>query len=264
MTHGAVDASSSHVWQHKPHDVGVSAHRGDQHVAPENTIPAVELAVQKGAHQIEFDVRLSKDGQLAIMHDSTVDRTTNGTGPLGSFTLEELRQLDAGSWKGPEWKGTQIPTFREVLQAVPTHIQLNCHLHHYPGIAAQTVQQIVDMERLDQCFLACDIAQAQEAKSVESSIRICNMERQGPPDSSYPQLTIDLGAEFIQLVGWHDSMAEVCRNLKAHNITINYCCTEDPAFFRQLLEAGVQYPLTDTLDDMLAVLKDMGIPPAGE
>ena len=100
----------------------------------------------KGAHQIEFDVRRSKDGQLVVIHDSTVDRTTNGTGPVADYTFEELRKLDAGSWKGGQWKGAKVPTFREVLEAVPPHIQLNCHLR--PGVAAQTARQIVEMGRL--------------------------------------------------------------------------------------------------------------------
>lgn len=248
------------VWQHIPRDVGVCAHRGDSRVAPENTIPAITLAVEKGAHQIEFDVRVSKDGRLVVIHDSTLDRTTNGTGPVAKHTFEELRKLDAGSWKGRQWKGVRIPTFREVLEAVPPHIQLNCHLR--PGVSMEVAQQIVEMGRLHQCFLACGRADAQAAKKVDPRIRICNMQNQRGPSSSYPQETIAMRAEYIQIFGWHDCLPEACAKLRSHGVTINYFGTSDPAMFKRLIEAGVQYPLTDNLDAMIAVLRDLGVPMA--
>ena len=243
-----------------PCKIGVCAHRGDNREAPENTVPAFRLAAEKGAHQIECDVKLSKDGHLVIMHDSTVDRTTNGTGPIAEHTLAELRKLDAGSWKGPQWEGVRIPTFSDVLEAVPPHIQLNCHLTR--GTATKVTRLIVEMGRLDQCFLACDRIEADAAKQVASDIRICNMQNQAGPDSSYPDETIAMGAEYIQIYGWHDCMPEVCAKLRSHGVTINYFGTSDPVMFRRLLEAGVQYPLTDDLDAMIAVLEDMGVPMA--
>ena len=248
------------VWDRLPRDVGVCVHRGDSRCAPENTIPAFRLAVEKGAQQIEFDIRSSRDGRLMIMHDPTLDRTTNGTGPLAARTFEELRKLDAGSWKGPQWKGTRIPTFREVLDTVPPYIQLNCHLR--PGVAVKVAREIVRMGRLKQCFLACGKADAAAAKKVNPGIRICNMQGQSGPNSAYPRETIAMGADYIQLLGWHDCMPEVCAALRAHGIAINYCCTSDPAMFRKLIEAGVQYPLTDNLDGMIPILKSMGVPMA--
>ncbi len=248
------------VWDRLPRDVGVCAHRGDNRCAPENTVPAFKLAVEKGAHQIEFDVRRSKDGRLVVIHDATLDRTTNGTGPVASRTFAELRRLDAGSWKGPEWKGTRIPTFREVLETVPPYIRLNCHLR--PGVATRAAREIVGMRRLDQCFLACGKADAAAAKRVDPRIRICNMQNQGGPNSSYPKETIAMGAEYIQLMGWHDSLPEVCAELRKHGVVINYFSASDPAMFRRLIEAGVQYPLTDNLDAVIPVLKSMGAPMA--
>jgi len=249
------------VWKQVPPDIGVCAHRGDNRCAPENTIPAFRLAVEKGAHQIEFDVQSSRDGRLVVIHDPTLDRTTNGHGPVAKHTFEELRKLDAGSWKGPQWKGVRIPTFREVLEVVPPYITLNCHLR--PGVAVKAARRIVEMGRIEQCFLACGKADARAAKKVDPCIRICNMENQSGPDSSYPDETIAMGAEYIQLMGWSECMPEVCAKLRAHGVTINYFGTSDPAMFRRLLQAGVQYPLTDNLDAMIAVLKEMGVPPAG-
>jgi len=240
---------------------GACAHRGDCRVAPENTLPAIRLAVEKGAHQIEFDVQMSKDGRLVIMHDHTLDPTTNGKGPVGDLTFAELRALDAGSWKGKRFAGTKIPTFREVLQAVPPEILLNCHLRRAPGLAAKATRQIVELGRLDQCFLACKTEQAAEAKAVCPKVKICNMSGQRGPNSDYPDRTIKQGAEFIQLVGWDDSMPVVAAKLREHGVTVNYFGTSDEAVMRRLIDSGVNYILTDHLDLMLKVLGDYGVEP---
>lgn len=78
--------------------IDVVAHRGASGYAPENTFAAFDKAVQMGADYIELDVHRSKDGELVVIHDSTVDRTTDGSGKVGELTVEELNALDAGSW----------------------------------------------------------------------------------------------------------------------------------------------------------------------
>lgn len=91
------------------------AHRGASGYAPENTIAAFDKAVEMKADYIEIDVQRSKDGELVVIHDTTVDRTTNGSGPVQSLTYNELRNLDAGSFKGTEFAGEKIPSFDEIL-----------------------------------------------------------------------------------------------------------------------------------------------------
>lgn len=91
-----------------PSGVWISAHRGAKTVAPENTIAAYEAAAKAGANYIEVDVRRTRDGKLVIMHDSTVDRTTNGHGAVADLTSEKIGTLDAG-------QGQHVPTFREAL-----------------------------------------------------------------------------------------------------------------------------------------------------
>lgn len=94
----------------------VAAHRGVPSLAPENTMAGYRLAYELGADQIETDVQLTKDGHIIIMHDGTVNRTTNGTGAVKDLTLEEIRQLDAGIKFSEEFAGEKVPTFREFLQ----------------------------------------------------------------------------------------------------------------------------------------------------
>lgn len=96
----------------------VLAHRGSSAQAPENTMAAFELALEVGAHGLELDVYLSKDEEIVVIHDPTLERTTNGSGPVEQHTLEELKRLDAGSWFSPEFQGESIPTLRQVCELV--------------------------------------------------------------------------------------------------------------------------------------------------
>ena len=91
------------------------AHRGFSSEAPENTLPAFVLAKQKGFNYAETDIRFTVDGYAVCLHDDTVDRTSNGSGPISELTLAEARQLDFGSWFSEEYAGTTIPLYEEFL-----------------------------------------------------------------------------------------------------------------------------------------------------
>jgi glycerophosphoryl diester phosphodiesterase len=93
----------------------IAGHRGDRADAPENTLPAFRAALAAGLTFVETDVQLTADGAAVIMHDETVDRTTNGTGAVADLTLAQIRALDAGSWFGKRFAGTRVPTLAEYL-----------------------------------------------------------------------------------------------------------------------------------------------------
>ncbi|WP_245885973.1 glycerophosphodiester phosphodiesterase [Xylanimonas oleitrophica] len=93
----------------------VVAHRGSSSVAPQNTMAAFEAAWRAGAGMIELDVQLSADGEVVVIHDDTVDATTDGTGPVAGHDLAALRALDAGAWFAPAFAGQRVPTLGEVL-----------------------------------------------------------------------------------------------------------------------------------------------------
>ncbi len=109
----------------------IFAHRGDFAHAPENTLPAFEQALQKGADGIELDAKLTSDGQVIVIHDSTVDRTTNGKGRVASLALEEIRKLDAGSWFNEKFSGTKVPLLEEVFDLVNKDKLINIELTNY-------------------------------------------------------------------------------------------------------------------------------------
>jgi glycerophosphoryl diester phosphodiesterase len=88
----------------------IMAHRGFQGQYPENTMAAFSAAVETGAQYLELDVSFTKDRQVVVLHDDTVDRTTNGIGPVHDYMLKDLKQLDAGSWFHPRFTHERIPT----------------------------------------------------------------------------------------------------------------------------------------------------------
>ncbi|EOL47079.1 glycerophosphodiester phosphodiesterase [Enterococcus caccae] len=125
----------------------VIAHRGSKGTHPENTLAAFKEAVRVNSDGIELDVQLSKDNQLVVIHDETVDRTTNGHGTVGGLTLVELKQLDAGSWfeKNPMFQ--EIPTLEEVLVLLKKedfqgllNIEIKTDNVHYEGIEQKIIQ----------------------------------------------------------------------------------------------------------------------------
>lgn len=93
-------------------------HRGLLDLAPENTMPGFELAVRRGIPIVEFDVRLTKDGVPVVIHDDTVDRTTDGHGRVRDYSFEDLRRLDAGRWFSLEFAGARVPRLEEVLECI--------------------------------------------------------------------------------------------------------------------------------------------------
>jgi glycerophosphoryl diester phosphodiesterase len=97
------------------------AHRGYSAIAPENTLPALAAAVLAGATFVEFDVRTTADGVPMVIHDRTVDRTTDGRGAVWELTFDELRALDAGSWFSPAYAETRVPRLGEVLDLLRPH-----------------------------------------------------------------------------------------------------------------------------------------------
>jgi glycerophosphoryl diester phosphodiesterase len=121
-------------WKQGPNYIYVAAHRGDSARYPENTMESFRAAVEEGVDQIELDVRMTKDGEAIIIHDDTVDRTSNGSGKVIDLSLAELRELDFGSKKDPQFAGAKAPTFREFMDYIKDHptMTVDVELKEYP------------------------------------------------------------------------------------------------------------------------------------
>jgi glycerophosphoryl diester phosphodiesterase len=140
------------------------AHRGASSYAPENTFAAFDLAIEMGARHLELDVHFSSDGHLVVIHDDTVDRTTDGSGPVTSRSLAALTALDAGAWFDPRFKGERIPTLGAVLERY-----WGAHLHvELKGHSAGLAQRAVDMVRSSGIATNVTITSFQKAKLEET------------------------------------------------------------------------------------------------
>lgn len=121
------------------------AHRGASAVAPENTLAAFEKALKLGADGIELDVRLCADGTPVVIHNPTVDATTDGSGSVAEMTLPQLKELDAGAWFGPTFAGERIPTLEETLTAVGGRLLVNIELKGTAILGRSLVRATVDL-----------------------------------------------------------------------------------------------------------------------
>ncbi len=234
---------------------GVCAHRGDNACFPENTVPAFIAAVEKGAQMIEFDVKPCKTGELIIMHDATVDRTTNGTGAVADLTFDEIRALDAGIKKDAKFAGTKVPTFEEALACIPKEgVWINIHC----GGKIEEIVQIVKREgRLHQAFISTTLSGIARARAVVPEILACNMSRTGnwkdpwtaEQNLKYAMQTIENKCQFLQLV----PVCTACEAKLLHDngVMINYTICNNPDKLEAVLKMGVDFPLTDNLDAIL-------------
>lgn len=123
----------------------ILAHRGDLAHAPENTLPSFQQAIQKGADGVELDAKLTVDGHVIVIHDTTVDRTTDGKGRVASFTLEDIRKLDAGGWFNEKFHGTKVPLLEEVFETVGKDKLINIELTNYASPRDGLVDKVCEL-----------------------------------------------------------------------------------------------------------------------
>jgi glycerophosphoryl diester phosphodiesterase len=135
----------------------IIAHRGSPNDLPENTLIGFECAIQHGADLIELDVHQTADGHIVVIHDETLNRTTNGSGAVHAMTLAELQVLDAGSWMGQDFRGENIPTLADALALTEGRaglvIDLKTGSDQYPSIEERIVDLLARMNRLDDVII---------------------------------------------------------------------------------------------------------------
>jgi len=254
------------VRQARPSDLpafGIAAHRGASSTQPENTVSAFREAARLGVHQIEFDIRATADGQLVVMHDETVDRTTSGRGRVSHLTLDEIRELDAGSWKGPRFRGEHVPTLVEALRAMPRNVWLNLHVKGEPWVAEEVALVVVEENRVDQAVLSVGAEGARLARQVDPQLWICDMDRK-LTRGQYIDGAIAMKADFIQFTSLRGlpSPEEVMR-AKRGGLRVNYCCEKDPTRLPGLFALGVDFPMLDDVDGAMQAARLLDIPPPG-
>jgi glycerophosphoryl diester phosphodiesterase len=231
---------------------------------PENTLPSLQEAIVLGAQMIEFDLQLTRDSVLVLMHDKSVDRTTNGKGNVADLTFAEIRNLDAGAWKHPSFAGIRVPTFSEVLAIMPRNVWLNCHLKGGADVGAAAARMLQQSGRMHQAFLTCSEAAALGARKVVPEIMICNGENRyrtnGP---EYTAATIAMKARFIQFLPPQkdEDRPTLIRLLQQNGVHVNYYQALTPAEVGPLFNSGIDFILVNNLSQFQEAARLKGVLP---
>ena len=226
-----------------PYRPEVIAHRGGPADAPENTLAAFRNAVELGVDRLEMDVHMTRGGGLVVIHDETVDRTTNGTGRVADMTLAELRALDAGN-------GEKIPTFKEVIDlAKKAGVGLLPEIkspHLYPGIEEKVLQTIAKAEYDDYTIIqSFDPQSVEKLHRLNPEAQICQLYGQGVLSVKGPQPgqadRVCLMAEMVLLNPWmikqnHD---------EGRQVFIWFGVIEYPLVMQLILALGVDGLIVD-------------------
>ncbi len=179
-------------------EVGITSHRGDSRKAPENTMPAIELALDTEADYVEIDVQETKDGEVVLMHDPTMKRTTGVAKKVCDLTLEEIKQLDAGKWFSEKYKGTQIPTLREVLEACKGKVKLNIEIKS-ENASADFEQKVVNLIKEYDFSRQCVITSARK-KSLRKVKKLTKDIRTGYIlSTAYGRYYLDREIDFVSM-----------------------------------------------------------------
>lgn len=249
----------------------VMAHRGGRALWPENTLYAFERAVEMGVDVLEMDIHTTADGALVVMHDDTVDRTTNGSGPIHSFTLEELKGLDAGYTWSPDdgqsfpyrGQGISVPTVDEVFAAFPG-VPLNIEIkQEEPSMVSSFCQLIRDHDLADQVLVASFHKETmaefrQECPEVATSTGTTETVSIFVRSMLFLEDTYGPPAEAAQVPEYRSGLhvltrrfidAAHNRNLEVHAWTIN---EEDD--MQRMISLGVDGIITDYPDRLLILL----------
>ncbi len=234
----------------------VIAHRGAHAVAPENTLAAFRKAIELGCDYVEMDVRPTRDGALVIMHDATVDRTTDGAGKVADLTLARIRDLDAGVKRGKAWIGEKVPTFDDALAVCRGKIKV--YVDHKGGPPADVIATIERHRMLEDVVIYGSVDALREFKRLRPEVWImCG--HPGSPEK-LTQLMKDLKLETLDGHWMKWSRAEVQAAHKAGaQVWVDALGLLDfPFGFRRALDLGVDAIQTDRPELLLKLLEELG------
>jgi glycerophosphoryl diester phosphodiesterase len=234
------------------------AHRGFRAKYPENTLVAFQAALDAGCPMIELDVTLSRDRKLVVIHDATLDRTTDGRGAVRDHTLTELKQLDAGSWFHPMFAGQRLPELTEVLELVDgrafINIEIKTHAyepHHPPDAIEKQIVALVEQKQVRETILisSFDIRILEQLLSVPAS-PVLALLSQHRADSHTVKL-----CEYLKAYSWNPAQHVLTRQqvkrMHAVGIRVFPYNVDTPADYRRMRAINVDGVITD--DPFIAV-----------
>jgi glycerophosphoryl diester phosphodiesterase len=236
------------------HKVEIIAHRGASHDAPENTVAAIKLAWAQKADASEFDVFLSKDGKIVVIHDKDTKRVAGMDKKVAEQTLAELRQLDTGKWKGEKFAGEKLPTLEEMLATVPEGKRVFIEVKVGPEIVPE-LDRVLKASKLRPeqtpviSFNAKVIAAVKKARPDLAAYWIVSLK---PANGKEPPTVESLiaKAKAVQADGLDLSASTVldktyCDKVKAAGLKLYVWTVNDPQVARRMVDIGVDGITTD-------------------
>jgi glycerophosphoryl diester phosphodiesterase len=242
----------------------VIAHRGFSGEAPENTFAAFKKALDIGVDMIELDVQLSRDGHVVVIHDDKVDRTTDGKGKVSVKTLDELKNLDAGTWFSDMYAGERIPTLREALELITPDAYVNIEIKTNTvirkadtEIADRTLGLVEEMNLLDRVLFSSFNHKLvgyvkKKNQRVHTGVIFHPLKHAGRLPSS---LTRVAGAEVF-VCGRRDVTRRRIADARKHNIVIGVYGIETRDEIHRLLDEGIRVLVSDYPDRLVQALHD--------
>ncbi|MFQ5737859.1 MAG: glycerophosphodiester phosphodiesterase [Acidobacteriota bacterium] len=220
----------------------VIAHRGASGEAPENTLAAFRRAVQLNVDLVELDVRFSRDRRVIVIHDETVQRTTTGHGAVAEMTLNDLRQLDCGSWFDQRFKGERIPTLEEVIAVVrPTPVQLLIEIKDRPappeGFETLILETLGRNGMQSRAILqSFDLRAVKELKQIEPSVAAAALldRRSSDPVGE----ALEAGAETLA-IKWKLLRPEIVEEAHRRGVQVYVWTVNKPKDIGRMRDFGV-------------------------
>ncbi len=236
--------------------VQVLAHRGASAYAPENTLSAFRLAIEQHADWLELDVQQTRDGRLVVFHDLRMERTTNGFGPLRDLSLEQVQQLDAGSWFDTQFAGERVPTFEEVVAlARESGIRIFPEVkdpRFYPGIEERMAAVIAANGYEDNTIIqSFDMSSLEKLRQANPRLKMAALYTAAAPLRGDPPAGVTVIGPPWELVGNDPNLV---RDAHAAGRQVVVWSVDTASPIRSLLDARVDGIITSRPDVVRAIL----------
>ena len=228
------------------------AHRGGLAYAPENTLAAIKNAIKIGADYVEIDVHLSKDGEVVVIHDDTLDRTTDGTGLVREKTMKDLMRLDVGRWFSYEFEGEKVPTLGEVFDLAKDKIGVVIEIKNGPYFYENIEKKILDIAEekgmLSKIIvISFDHEAIKRVKAIDPLVKTGLLYFANIVDMEH--LADETGARFM-CPCWKMVTPDTVRRAKEAGLKINIWTLDEPQLIRKFLEMGVDC-ISSNMPDVL-------------
>jgi len=235
----------------------VMAHRGASAVAPENTMAAFRKAIELKADSIELDVHMTRDGHIVVAHDEQVNRTSNGKGWIKDMTLEELKELDFGSWFSQDFKGEKIPTLREVLEMLSgwngiLNLEIKKLIVLYEGIEKKVTDLLQEFGMVERTIISSfNHYSLVEVKKLVPRLKtgILYVSALYQPWEYAKSMGADAIHPFFGTV--NPEIVEGCRK---NGIMVNPYTVDKPDDIKKMIDAGVDSIITNVPDVVLDMI----------